>query len=218
MFCTYLTIYSGNKLPPFYIGYTSIENIEKGYRGSVSSRQYKIIWIKELSENPHLFKTIILNKFETKAEAKETETRLQTSLKVHKNPLYINKSISGTKFHSPEFTKETKAKISSFRTGRLHSEETKEKMRIKANERNQNLKLHPKCKICDKDVLRGKFYCSYECSSIASRKAVDTHTIYRIWLENGKNFSKTSRIVGISDNGIRKRFKIAGLIGAPSES
>lgn len=207
MFCTYLTIYSGNRLPPFYIGYTSLDNISKGYRGSVASRQYKVTWIMELSENPHLFKTVILKTYETKEEAKKAETRLQTSLQVHKNPLYINKSISGMKFHSPEFTSETKAKISAFRTGRPHSEETKEKMRL-----SHPKKLRPECKVCGKEVLRGKYFCSYECSNFSSRKVESTEEMYKVWIENDKNFSKTARILGISDNGIRKRFRTAGLI------
>ena len=48
IYCTYLTIYSGNKLPTFYIGSTSVEKIEQGYRGSVSSKRYQSIWEKEL--------------------------------------------------------------------------------------------------------------------------------------------------------------------------
>ena len=31
MYCVYLTIYRGNKLPPFYIGYSSINKIKAGY-------------------------------------------------------------------------------------------------------------------------------------------------------------------------------------------
>lgn len=33
LYCTYLTSYFGNKLPPFYIGYTTVANINRGYRG-----------------------------------------------------------------------------------------------------------------------------------------------------------------------------------------
>jgi len=46
IYCVYITIYRGNKLPPFYIGYSTPEKIKNGYRGSVSSRQYKNIWKK----------------------------------------------------------------------------------------------------------------------------------------------------------------------------
>ena len=41
MYCTYLTIYLGNKLPPFYIGYTKIKNIEKNYNGTVTKKNNK---------------------------------------------------------------------------------------------------------------------------------------------------------------------------------
>lgn len=51
IYCTYLTTYFGNKLPMFYIGSTSVSKIKNGYRGSVSSKQYKTVWMKELKEN-----------------------------------------------------------------------------------------------------------------------------------------------------------------------
>ena len=56
IYCTYLTVYTGNKLPPFYIGSTSVDNISKGYRGSVLSKNYKSIWKQELHSHPDLFK------------------------------------------------------------------------------------------------------------------------------------------------------------------
>jgi hypothetical protein len=31
IYCTYITFYSGNKLPPFYIGLGSISKIKNGY-------------------------------------------------------------------------------------------------------------------------------------------------------------------------------------------
>ena len=60
IYCTYLTVYSGNKLPPFYIGSSSIDIINNGYRGSVSSKEYKQIWKTELKNNSHLFKIMII--------------------------------------------------------------------------------------------------------------------------------------------------------------
>lgn len=95
IYCTYLTIYSGNKLPPFYIGYTKVDSIEKGYHGTVVSKLYKTIWQEELKQNPHLFKTIILRKYEDKKEAQQRELFLQKSLNVIMNPLYINRAIAG---------------------------------------------------------------------------------------------------------------------------
>jgi len=58
-FCVYLTIYRGNKLPPFYLGYTKANKIKnENYHGSVSSKKYKQIFNKEIKENPELFTTI----------------------------------------------------------------------------------------------------------------------------------------------------------------
>lgn len=93
MFCTYFTYYSGNKLPPFYIGYCKMERIQEGYHGSVSSKQYKIIWKEELKNNPQKFKTSVLTTHDTKVEAVQKEISLQMRMNVLKNPLYINKSI-----------------------------------------------------------------------------------------------------------------------------
>ena len=62
MYCVYLTKYTGNKLPSYYIGSTSLKRIENGYRGSVSSKEYKNIWKSELIDNPHLFEIEIISK------------------------------------------------------------------------------------------------------------------------------------------------------------
>lgn len=69
-YCTYLTLYSGNKLPPFYIGSTHVKNINKGYKGSVGSKNFGDIWKTELKENPELFKTKIISYHITKPEKK----------------------------------------------------------------------------------------------------------------------------------------------------
>jgi hypothetical protein len=92
MFCTYLTIYSGNKLPPFYVGSTSVAKINSGYRGSVSSIEYKSIWKSELKDNPKLFRTIILSKHDTRREALDKENKLHKLIGVSNNALYINKA------------------------------------------------------------------------------------------------------------------------------
>lgn len=51
IYCTYLTIYSGSKLPPFYMGSSSLKRIQAGYKGSVKSKLYKNIC-------PHCNKTV----------------------------------------------------------------------------------------------------------------------------------------------------------------
>lgn len=110
IYCTYLTAYSGDKLPPLYIGSTSLENIENGYRGSVLSKKYKEIWKSELSNNPHLFETKILTTHSTREEAFEEEMRYQIEHDVVKSPEYINMAIANKKFifvdhYDPEYRK-----------------------------------------------------------------------------------------------------------------
>lgn len=92
IYCTYLTIYKGNKLPPFYIGSTIVDKINKNYHGSVSSREYKKIWKSEIKSNPHLFKTIILTKHKLQKESILKELHFQIKLNVVKSSLYINLS------------------------------------------------------------------------------------------------------------------------------
>jgi hypothetical protein len=98
MFCVYLTTYSGNKLPMFYIGSTSTNKIFIGYRGSVMSKEYKSIWKSELLNNPHLFKTQIILKCKTRKEAFLKERSFQLSLNMSTSPMYINKAIAGSNF------------------------------------------------------------------------------------------------------------------------
>lgn len=135
IYCTYLTVYKGNKLPPFYIG-SSITNkvINKSYHGSVSSKKYKTIWDEEIRQNPHLFSTKIISYHETNKEAREKELHLQKSLGVVNSPLYANMSearvngffgidVSGEL--NPRYGKEWGDKHPKGMLGKKHSEETK---------------------------------------------------------------------------------------------
>lgn len=100
IYCTYLTVYSGNKLPPFYIGYTKTENIYKGYRGSVCSKSFKNIWYNEIENNPHLFKTYIISLHTTRKEANEREIDFQKKLSILQKPsMYVNRSIGKHKIN-----------------------------------------------------------------------------------------------------------------------
>lgn len=118
MYCVYLTIYKGNNLPPFYIGSTSIDKIDDGYHGSVMSEEYRDIWKIEIKNNPHLFKTIIIQEFKKRKDAYQKEEKIHRHLKVDKNPLYINKSIAvangkfGSGFSGKKHTKERNQKLS----------------------------------------------------------------------------------------------------------
>lgn len=143
-FCTYITIYSGNKLPPFYIGSTSITNITNGYRGSVNSKRYKHIWKHEIKTRPYLFKTFIIKKFITRIEALNHENYLLVKFKAIKNPLYINLGMYHNHHlhvydhrgkNNPNFGKtasaETKLKMSISHLNHPVTDNTREKLRAK---------------------------------------------------------------------------------------
>lgn len=118
MYCTYLTIYRGNKLPPFYIGSSTIEKINNGYHGSVKSKTYKAIWETELKYNLSKFKTIIISTHLTRIEALTKENSLQVKLQAHKNSMYINKATAHGEFgiltngFNQQHKQDTKNKIS----------------------------------------------------------------------------------------------------------
>lgn len=167
-FCTYLTTYFGNKLPQFYIGYSTIEKINKGYRGSVSSKEYKQIWRYELSTNPHLFKTTIICTHVTREDAREHEIFLQKYFQVDKNPMYINRSIGGIKFcFCVKHSNETKLKMSKAGRGRPKSDETKKKMSLSQKGRTLKQETIEKIKISRKGKGLG------ERNSMASQINID---------------------------------------------
>ena len=126
IYCTYITFYRGNKLPPFYIGSTSVDRVNSGYKGSVVSRAYKDLWKSELRKNSYLFKTKVISTHLTRKDALAKEEKLQRSLNVIKNPLYTNKSYattgcfgdskSGTKQSKETIDKITKALLGKKRT------------------------------------------------------------------------------------------------------
>lgn len=91
-YCTYITTYTGHKMPGNYVGSSSIEKIINGYRGSVLSKKWKKIWKQELKENPHLFTTTIRTKHETREEALNEELRYQIENNVVKSTDWINES------------------------------------------------------------------------------------------------------------------------------
>jgi len=148
IYCVYLTIYSGNKLPPFYIGSTTVNRIQnENYNGSVSSKMFKSIWASERATSPHLFKTIILKTFKTRDEATEKENKLQKAVNAPNNPLYINRAFASkmaydekynplkgvaSKLKGKKYPKRTGAALENIRAGvkkrRKPSEATKKKI------------------------------------------------------------------------------------------
>jgi hypothetical protein len=91
-YVVYHTTYSGDKLPPNYIGSTSLDKIQQGYKGSVSSVEYKSIWNHEIKTNPHLFCVQIISYHDTRPAATYKELQVQKIFNVVTNPLFVNKS------------------------------------------------------------------------------------------------------------------------------
>jgi len=88
----YITMYSGLKLPKWYIGSSTTNRIDNGYNGSVTSVKYSKIWKSERKHNPQLFSTKIISYHITTQEALDEELRLQKLHQVVRNPKYINMS------------------------------------------------------------------------------------------------------------------------------
>lgn len=200
MYCTYITIYRGKQLPPFYIGHSSLDRIETGYRGSVSSKEYKSAWREELKNNPQFFTTKILSTHKTKKEAREREYTILKSLNVHKNPLYVNMAIQGMHLYYD-------------RTGIKHSSETLEKLRNrpkhkhtpetrrKISEKNKGVKRSEEFKKAVGDKHRGKVE-----SEETRRKKSISHTGKRHSVDTLKKLSTNSgRAVPIVIDGVEYR-------------
>jgi hypothetical protein len=94
MYVTYLIIYCGEKLPPFYIGSTSLNKIENGYRGSVRSKKYSEIFKRELKDNFDLFNVLIFSKHINRKDAYETELKLQKYFNVVKSKYFYNQALA----------------------------------------------------------------------------------------------------------------------------
>lgn len=142
-FCVYKTTYSGDLLPPFYIGSSSIQKIKNGYRGTVLSKKYKDVWNKELKTNPKLFNVEILSTWPTRQEALTEELHLHNEFNVVKSSEFINMAkanihgflgmdVSGA--NNPRYgcimSEETKTKIGNKNKNRKVSEETRKKLSI----------------------------------------------------------------------------------------
>jgi hypothetical protein len=194
IYCTYLTIYLGNKLPPFYIGSSTIDRIKSGYRGSVSSKKYKNIWESELKQNPHLFQTKIITTHKTSTEARQKELFFHESLNVVKSDMYINLSVarqkgffgmdvSGT--NNPRYGYKWGDEHPKGMLGKKHSDETKTKW---SNSRKGSIpwnlgKKSPehsqymKSKMIGNSYAKGIIY--PKCSCIVCGKVISSTTLSR---------------------------------------
>jgi hypothetical protein len=133
-YCTYLTIYKGTKMPMFYIGRSNVKSVQNGYRGSVSSKLYKQVWLDELEKNPQLFETKILTTHTTQKEAAKQEEYFHKKHQVHKNPMYINQATAAGTFHADirgkknPFYGSSRTRELNPMYGRTHNERTRQKM------------------------------------------------------------------------------------------
>lgn len=159
MYCVYLTIYLGNKMPPFYIGSSSIEKLTNGYHGSVSSKKWKDIWDQELKSNPHLFKTKIVCSHNTRQEAFCKEYKLQKALNImKKSEMYINMSVAAKNGY---FGMDMNGANNHF-YGKIHKIETKQLMSTKQKGENsfyfgKSLNSETKRKISRSHIESGVF-------------------------------------------------------------
>lgn len=122
MYCVYLTEYSGSRLPRFYVGSTTCDKIAKGYRGSVASKEFRNVWAEEVTNNPHLFRTIILSTHETRKEALDAEFEWQSRNNVVLREDYINKSLCRKNgFFGMDVSGEKNPMYGTSRSGEKHS-------------------------------------------------------------------------------------------------
>jgi hypothetical protein len=174
MYCIYLTIYSGNKLPPFYIGSTSISKIDEGYCGSVESKKYGDIFRSELKNNRHLFKVRIVEFCSDRKQALEREEWYHRKLNVVASEMYMNCAYATTgcfgiprpgndnPFYGRKHSDETKAKVGKSSKERMTSEQARmmrsnrkiylqhtDESKKKMSTIHQNMKPVP-CPYCDK--------------------------------------------------------------------
>jgi hypothetical protein len=128
-FCVYFTTYSGQLMPPFYIGSSSISKIKNGYCGTVSSKEYKNIWKQELKQNPHLFHTEIVSLHETRQEATDAEELYQREEDVIRNEFYINRAFANKHYGNKGMprSEEWKERTRQSNLNKKRSEQTRDK-------------------------------------------------------------------------------------------
>jgi hypothetical protein len=122
MYCVYLTTYSGNKIPKYYVGSSSLSKIKSGYKGSVSSKEWKLLWNYELRFYPELFDVIIISEHSTRLEALQSELQYQLNYNVVESKDYINKSLAKPNgFFGMDVLGENNPMYGKSRTGEKHN-------------------------------------------------------------------------------------------------
>lgn len=93
-FVVYLTVYSGDLHPPYYIGSTSKKRLDKGYSGSVASKKWKSLVLQNKKENPSQYCTFILSEHNKRYDALLEEERVQRLHDVVKSCDFYNESFA----------------------------------------------------------------------------------------------------------------------------
>jgi len=132
-YVVYLTFYSGNLLPAYYIGSTTEDKILSGnYFGSITSKRWKDKYYYELKHNKNLFQTKILSFHSSRKEALEEELRIQILNNVVKSEDYFNESLASINgFFGRNVSGENHPNY-----GKKLTEEHKNKLKLILTERN----------------------------------------------------------------------------------
>lgn len=144
-YVVYLTTYLGDKLPKYYIGSTSENNIILGkYFGSVRSKKYRKIFEDELKNNLNLFCVDILSYHETRIDALKKELKEQIERDVINSIEYFNESYATI---NGFFGRDVSGKINPMFNRKnevIAIDENGNKIRIKKDifEKNNNLSGH----------------------------------------------------------------------------
>jgi hypothetical protein len=121
MYCVYITTYDGDKLPKYYVGSSSIEKVNNGYKGSVSSIEWKKIWNDEIINNPNYFKTKIISEHSTRKDALFAELEYQKKNEVVDSLEWVNKSFAQPNgFFGMDVSNEKNPMYGVNRTGEKH--------------------------------------------------------------------------------------------------
>jgi hypothetical protein len=127
-FCVYITKYSGDKMPPLYIGSRATNDVlNNNYHGTVTSKKFKKICESELRSQPNLIKTTIESTHDTRQDALDAEESLQRQHNAVESDQYINQAYANKKFSNlgRKLSEETKQKMREAKLGKKFSEEHK---------------------------------------------------------------------------------------------
>jgi hypothetical protein len=126
-YVVYLVRYSGNTLlPEFYIGSTNYSKYLNNYVGTVTSKEWKTLFLSEYAKDSNLFTSLILSFHETRDEALEGERLLHIEFDVVRSDLFINEAIASPKGC---FGRDVKGELNPFK-GKSHSLESRLRMSI----------------------------------------------------------------------------------------